>query len=141
MDTTNTDREKYDALCGYTLAHRDPAFVHQHVVDAYVAQRATEHTKAIQLAFSLVGLYLHVERRFTGRQVQRAHMQLARRERAFPSIVVPAGRGSVDVADVMAAAAGPERDAAIDAWCAAVWDAYRENGPAVIEYLRRNGVF
>jgi uncharacterized protein DUF5946 len=136
----SADREAYDALCGYTLSHPDPAFLHQHVVDAFAAQHASEQTKAIQLAFSVVGLYLHVERRFTGRQVQRAHMQLARRERAFPSLAIPAARGAFAVADVMAAAEGPERDAAIDAWCAAVWDAYRENGPAVVEYLRRNGI-
>lgn len=42
----------------YTLAHRDPAFLHQHVVDAFAAQHADDSTKPITLVFALVGLYL-----------------------------------------------------------------------------------
>ena len=50
----------YDELQAYTLAHHDPAFIHQHGVDAETAQEADAQTKAIGLAFSLVLLYLHV---------------------------------------------------------------------------------
>jgi hypothetical protein len=33
------EKSAYDELCFYTLAHarQDPAFIHQHVVDAYAA--------------------------------------------------------------------------------------------------------
>ena len=47
----------------------DPAFIHQHVMDAWAVQTADELTKPIQLTFALVGLYLHVEMAFSGRQV------------------------------------------------------------------------
>ena len=30
----------YDELCAYTIANADPAFIHQHVVDAWAAQNA-----------------------------------------------------------------------------------------------------
>src|SRR5438067_3221775 len=49
----------------------------QHVVDAYAAQTARASTKPITLAFALVGLYLHLEKNQTGKQVQRVHMLLA----------------------------------------------------------------
>src|SRR5262247_2885212 len=75
-----TSEDAYNELCYYTLAHRDPSFIHQHVVDAFAAQNADEQTKPIKLTFALVGLYLHVEKRFSGRKVQRVHMDLARKK-------------------------------------------------------------
>ena len=102
----------YDELCAYTLTHGDPAFIHQHVVDAFAAQTADAHTKPIGITFALVGLYLHNEKGFTGKQVQRAHMMLAGRKRTWPSFVLPADRGAMTAADVMAIPAGPGRDEA-----------------------------
>jgi uncharacterized protein DUF5946 len=60
-------------LSAYTLTHSDPAFIHQHVVDAFAAQSADDTTKPITLTFALVGLYLHVEKGRTGRRVQLVH--------------------------------------------------------------------
>src|SRR3954453_23804420 len=71
-------------LSYYTLAHGALTFIHQHVVDAFAAQDADGDDKPIRLTFALVGLYLHVERGYTGRQVQLAHMALARQKRAWP---------------------------------------------------------
>src|SRR6266404_5784085 len=119
-----TLEDAYHEVCYYTLAHRDPSFIHQHVVDAFAAQHADEQTKPIKLTFALVGLHLHVEKQFSGREVQRVHMGLARRKRAWPSFALPHERGSMTVADVLAAPAGPERDKAIHAWCASVWEAF-----------------
>jgi hypothetical protein len=135
--TTSSEEAAYHELCCYTIAHRDPSFVHQYVVDAFGAQRADEQTKPIGVTFSLVGLYLHVERQFSGRQVQRAHMELGRRKRPWPSFALPSDRGSMTAADVMKAPAGPERDAAIDAWCASVWAAFRQHHGTVAELLRQ----
>ena len=134
------DEEAYQELCYYTLAHQSPTFVHQHVVDAFAAQRANEQTKPIKLTFALVGLYLHLERQFSGREVQRAHMTLARQKRAWPKFQLPATRGTMDASNVLAAPAGPARDVAIDAWCAAVWEAYEGSRRAVIELVKHNGV-
>ena len=56
-----SEHQAYDRLCAYTLNRGDAAFIHQHVVDAFAAQHAGGHTKAITITFALVGLYLHVE--------------------------------------------------------------------------------
>jgi hypothetical protein len=137
---TPPEQEAYEALQYYTLAHGDPAFIHQLVVDAWTAQHADERTKPIAITFALVGLCLRVEWGFTGKQVQRAHMALARRKRTWPSFTLPHDRGSVTAAQVMAAPAGAERDRAIDAWCASVWSAFRESHRAVGELLQRHGI-
>lgn len=136
----NDDADTYNALCCYTLAHGDPAFIHQHVVDAFAAQHADERSKPIGVAFALIGLYLHVIRGFSGREVQRAHMTLAKRKRTWPAFALSRERGDVTVADVMSKAAGPERDAAIDEWCASVWSAYRDSHQTVVELLREYGI-
>jgi hypothetical protein len=131
-----SSEDAYHELCYYTLSHGDRSFIHQHVVDAFAAQMADERTKPITLTFALIGLYLHVEKQFTGRQVQRVHMALAQRKRAWPSFPLPEDRGVLSAADVLAAPAGPERDQAIDAWCASVWKGFRDSRGAVIALLR-----
>lgn len=136
----STEEDAYNSLCAYTLSRGDANFIHQHVVDAYAAQSADEQSKPIRVAFALVGLYLLVERQFSGRQVQRAHMQFGRHKRAWPVFVLPPARGSVTAVDVMAAREGPERDDAIHAWCASVWAAYSESREAVADLLRQHGI-
>jgi hypothetical protein len=133
------DRESYDALCCYTLERGDAAFIHQHVVDAFIAQNADEHTKPIAIAFALIGLYLHIERRFSGKQVQRMHIALAQQKRTWPAFRLPRERGRMTAADVMAAPPGSARDEAIDRWCASVWGAYRDNRDLVVDLLRSHG--
>lgn len=139
-DAGPSEREAYEQLQCYTLAHGDPAFLHQYVVDAWAAQHADANTKPIALTFALVGLYLHLERGFTGRQVQRTHMALARHGRAWPSLPLPPERGAVTAIGVMTADAGPDRDRAIDTWCASVWDAFHEAHAEVAELLREHGI-
>jgi hypothetical protein len=131
-----TSTDAYNQLCYYTLADRDPSFLHQLVVDAFAAQTADEQTKPMKLTFALVGLYLHVEKQFSGRLVQRVHMGLAQRKRSWPTFALPSERGSLTAADVLAAPAGPERDQAIHAWCASVWEAFRECRHVVAELVR-----
>ena len=132
------DEASYDGLQCYTLALGDDTFIHQHVVDAWTAQRAHAATKPIALTFALVGLHLHVVEGLSGRQVQRVHMALARRRTAWPAFPLPPDRGAITPRAVMAAPAGPERDRAIDAWCASVWDAYRESHGAVAALVARH---
>jgi hypothetical protein len=38
--------------------------------------------------------------------------------------------------DVLIAAAGPERDRAIDDWCRSVWAAFRESRQTIVDLLR-----
>ena len=136
----SSDADAYEELQFYTLAHGEPAFIHQHVVDAWVAQQADERTKPMALTFALVGLYLHVERGFSGRQVQRTHMALARQKQDWPCFTLPHDRGSVTATEVAAAPAGPQRDQAIDAWCTSVWGAFRESRQAVAKLLEQQRV-
>lgn len=138
--TVPSEQHAYDELQCYTLAHGGLAFIHQHVVDAWAAQHADERTKPIGLTFALVGLYLHIERGFSGREVQRVHMALGRRKQNWPSLALPPERGSMTASQVMAAPAGPERDRAIDAWCASVWEAFRESHQAVAELLEHHRI-
>jgi hypothetical protein len=138
-EETSADRAAYDELASYTLIHRDPAFIHQHVVDAFAAQHATEDSKPIGTAFALIGLYLHVERGRSGREVQRAHMLLGRKRRQWPTFDLPLARGEITIRDVVAVAPGPERDRAIDGWCASVWDSWSGSHERVIALLREMG--
>jgi hypothetical protein len=137
---TMTPQEAFDELCYYTLAHGDAAFIHQHVVDAFAAQQADENVKPIKLTFALVGLYLLIEKKLSGRQVQRVHMELASTKRRWPTLDLPTERGSITVADVLAAPAGPKRDSAIHAWCASVWSAYHGCREAIVHWLREHGI-
>jgi len=105
-------RAAYDEVYAYTMGR--PGFILQHVVDAFATQTASADTKPIGVVFGLVGLYLHIEKQFSGGQVQKAHMELGRRKREWPRVYSPEDRGSKRVADVLAATAGPERDRAID---------------------------
>lgn len=129
------ERAAYDELCLYTLARGDAAFIHQHVVDAFIVQHADASTKPIGLTFGLLGLYLRVERGSTGRQVQLMHMALARRKHEWPRFALPKERGVMTAIDVMKAPPGPERDRAIDAWCAAVWAPWQESRVALAKLL------
>jgi hypothetical protein len=140
LTPTGAEQDALDALAAYTLTHGDLAFIHQHVVDASAAQHATTETTPIAIAFALIGLYLHVERGLSGRQVQRAHIMLAKRSRHWPTFPLPERRGAMTAIDVLSAPAGPERDRAIDAWCASVWDAYRDVAPAVVMLAREHGL-
>jgi hypothetical protein len=125
----------YHELCAYTLELRDPSFIHQHVVDSFAAQHATEESKPIAITFALVGLYLHVELGYTGKEVQRLHMALAKRKQAWPAFRLPPARGVLTVEDVMKKPAGPERNAAIERWCASVWQSLSENRPLLVALL------
>ena len=129
--------EKFYELSYYTLAHADPAFIHQQIVDAFAAQTANENTKPIGVAFGLIGLCLYLEKNYTGKQVQLAHMALARRNREWPKFDLPERRGEVTIVDVLNEPAGPKRDTKIREWCASVWQAYGESHQKVLELVSR----
>jgi len=132
--------DAYNELYCYALAHEDPAFIRQLVVDAWMAQNANEQTKPIGLTFALVGLYLHVERGFSGLQVHQAHRTMSRVKSTWPPFPLPKDRGSITASSVMAAPPGPERDEAIDAWCQSVWAAFRESREVVAGLVAKHGI-
>jgi hypothetical protein len=135
-----TDEQAYHEVCAWTLTRGDGSFIHQHVVDAWAAQQAHADSKAISVFFALAGLYLHVERGFTGRDVQRAHMKLAKHPEAWPVPELPESRGSVTARDVLAAPEGEGREAMIHEWARSVWNAFAAHQEVVTEVLQRHRI-
>jgi hypothetical protein len=128
----------FNELTFYTLSLRDPGFIHQHVVDAYAAQHADEQTKPIKVVFALVGLYLFLEKHFTGRQVQQMHMRLAKRRKQWPRLPLPSGpRGDITVSAVMAAPPGEARDEMVCTWCASVWQTWQASRSQIVNLLKQ----
>lgn len=116
----------YCELSAYSLGRGYSEFIHQHVVDAYGAQHIIGTASNIGIAFSLIGLYLAVEKGFSGRAVQRAHMRLARAKKRWPKFESPRERARLTVLDVMQAEAGQPRDEMIVLWAAAIWRTWSE---------------
>ena len=137
-----TDHDMYIELSLYTVQRHDATFMHQHIVDAYAAQHPERSAKPIKIAFALAGLYLSVEKGYTGKEVQNAHMKMGAERREWPMFDAPDYMGDITVADVLAAAPGDERDGMIRGWAASVWNAWSEpaNRQKVIELLSLYGI-
>lgn len=138
MNRTLTDQEAYNELAFYTLAHalEDRSFIHQYVVDAYAASHADEKSKPIYVAFALAGLYLHLEKGYTGRQVQLAHGALARHKERLPRLDLPEERPSFTVQQVLQAPPGAQRDQAIDEWQRSVWQIWKKEHASVADWIK-----
>lgn len=130
------EMEAYHKLCYYTSRHYDSYFIHQHVVDAFAAQNADENTKPITITFALVGLYLLLEKNFTGKEVQQAHIQLAKHKKIWPNFELPEYRGDITVYDVIKVNES-YCDEFIIKWCSSVWDAYKEQHLKVKNLVKR----
>jgi hypothetical protein len=115
-----------DLQC-YTVAKQDPAFIHQHAVDAYEAQHAGGPTRNITVAFGLIGLYLALEKGYTGRQVQLAHMRIAKTKKDWPRLEPPDHPAFLTVMDVLRAESDAEKDATIRKWMDAVWKSWADH--------------
>ena len=124
----------YDELCAWSFQNEGERFVHQHVVDAWMAQRADATTKPIGLVTALTGLCLHVDHGWSGRQVQRAHMKIASRKREWPRFELPAKRGALGPSEVLRA---DDRAKAISEWAVAVWQEYAPMNRMKVEALLR----
>jgi Family of unknown function (DUF5946) len=119
-----TTQEQFYELSFYTLSHEGKDFIHQHAVDAYTAQTADTLTKPIAISFALAGLYLFIEKNFTGKQVQDAHVQMSKKPKEYPVISLPESTGDITVKDVLDAAPGIDRDQMIIQWCISVWTSF-----------------
>ena len=111
----------YQELSAYNLQRARREFLHQEAVDAYAAQHPGPPAKPISTWFALVGLHLAIDQGRTGRQVQRAHVRLARCKRNWPVLPPPDDLGGMCAADVMLLPSGESRDDALLRWAAAVW--------------------
>jgi hypothetical protein len=130
-----SNQDLYNELAYYTLDHPDKMyFIHQHVVDAYTAQNADDKTKPIAITFALAGLYLYIEKNYTGKQVQLAHIRMSNYKKTWPVIKLPEQKGEITISKVLDTPAGIKRDLMIKNWCYSVWQAF-ENSHASIASL------
>jgi len=128
-DRTNASGEclqEYSDLMCYTVAKQDPEFIHQHVADTYAAQHAGGPTRNITVAFGLIGLYLALEKGYTGKQVQQAHMRIAKVRKVWPRPEPPLEPAVLTVMDVLRAGTDEEKDTIIIKWMAAVWESWSD---------------
>ena len=123
-ENCRTKLDMFHELSCYTTSYRDPEFIHQYAVDAFALETANEKTKAIKVTFALIGLYLHIEKNFTGKEVQNAHVTLGKRRKTWPKFILPEKRGAIGVKNVMDCPEGSKRNRVIEDWCLSVWLAY-----------------
>lgn len=90
-------QDLYNELAFYTLSHPAPDFIHQHIVDAFVAQSAKKETKWIAIYYALIGLYLYVEKGYTGKQIQLEHIRLSNQKKEFLPFELPRNKGNFTV--------------------------------------------
>ena len=116
----------FSNLCCYTVVQQNAEFIHQNVVDVYEAQHAGGTTRNITVAFGLIGLYLALEKGYTGKEVQRAHMRIARFRKNWPRLEPPSQPAVITILDVLTVQDGPEKDAMICRWMEAVWESWAD---------------
>ena len=116
----------YSDLQCYTVAKQDPGFIHQHVVDTYAAQHAGGSTRTITVAFGLIGLYLAMEKGYTGKRVQLAHMRIAKFRKVWPRLEPPRQPAILTVMDVLHVGTDEEKDVMIRKWMTAVWGSWAD---------------
>lgn len=123
----------YNQLAYYTLSHKGGDFIHQHLVDAYTIQTANENTKPIAIIYALAGIYLHVEKNYTGKEVQQAHLKMSKKSKTFPTIILPENRGAITISDIIKIDDPKEKDAAIHKWCESIWLKFSAQHKIIIE--------
>jgi Family of unknown function (DUF5946) len=128
----------YGELSAYNFERGDLTFLHQLAVDAYGAQHAGDGSRPITTAFSLIGMALVWEYGYNGRQVQMAHMQLARQKFEWPPFNPPDMTHTLTVADVMQAEAGQERDQRIREWSTSVWTRWTAYHDWVLRFCHKH---
>jgi hypothetical protein len=117
--------KQYNELAYYTLGLQDECFVHQYIVDAYTLQMANKSTKSISVTFSLVGLYLYVEKNFTGKEVQEFHTLMSKHKIIWPIFNLPENRGKISICMILESEIGEERNKMIKIWCNSIWTALK----------------
>lgn len=108
---------------------------HQLTVDAYGAQHSDAVGSGIRVAYSLVGLFLALERGMDGLLVRGVHQRMGKPESGWPRFPRPDDAGGLTVLDVATAgvrAASIDGHAgAVEQWAASVWRAWSAQHEAV----------
>ena len=114
--------QRYNELLVYTLSLGDKEFIHQHAIDTYAAQHSGSGLRPIQICFALIGLYLYLERGYSGKEVQQAHRKLAERTKDWTMLMHARPIPSMTVVDILRSTPGESRNDRIRQWADAVWD-------------------
>ena len=112
---------------------------HQTCVDAYAAQHVGPQTRPMTVCFALNGLYLVLERGWSGIAARDAHGHLARTvvRADWPWFEPPSEAGPLTVLDVALSADPDAQGAAIEAWGRSVWATWSHVHDAVRELTDR----
>ena len=123
-------------LSYYTLDLRDPEFIHQLIVDTYMAQHFGQKVKPIGITFALVGLYLVNEKGYTGKMVQDVHVQLANvnKSKNWPYFPQPTKKASLNVKTVLES---PDKNRAIRDWSESVWEIWKDQKGQIAGLLQQ----
>ena|ERR1035437_1812829 len=132
-----SDQDLYYELAYYTPDHPDKIyFIHQHVVDAYTAQHSDDKTKPIAITFALAGLYLFIEKNYSGKQVQMAHVRMSKNKKVWPVVSLPDQKGEISILNVLDTPPGKQHDLMIKLWCNSVWQAFDENHETIASLVK-----
>jgi hypothetical protein len=63
-------------------------------------------------------------------------MQLARRRKQWLMPSMPVDRGAIGIADVLAVAPGPARDAMIRGWCESAWGPWKDSRQQIVALVK-----
>jgi hypothetical protein len=114
---------------------------HQLTVDAYGAQHADNDGSGIRVAYSLVGLYLALERGMSGLEVRGIHQIMAKPQPDWPKFPRPSSPGEMTVLDVaavgMRAQSVEGHEEAVQRWARSVWNAWAERHKDVEQLASR----
>lgn len=128
-------------VTGFALDTSGLMQVHQLSVDAYGAQHGGGGTPPIRLAFSLVGLYLALDRDLDGEQVRAAHARMGKPDASWPAFTPPDHLGLATIMSVaeqglMRGSRSGHLDA-VTRWAEAVWTGWARQRKDVIALAGR----
>ncbi len=80
----------------------------------------------ITVAFGLIGLYLALEKGYTGREVQKAHMKIAKIHKDWPFLEPPLRHAGLTATDVVREETDTQKETMIRKWMEAVWEIWED---------------
>jgi hypothetical protein len=129
-------------VIGFELLHPTLAGrCHQLTVDAYGAQHAGPPTGYVYVSYSLVGLYLALERGWSGTDIRALHQRMGHPDPSWPLFQRPLLTAGVTIADVAEAGARvgsvEGHAASVERWAKSVWSSWADQRAVVIGLTTR----
>ncbi len=100
------------------------------IVDSYGAQHAGGPAKKMGVVFAVTGLYLYLEKGYTGKDVRQAHADMAQHKGYnWPALLSPDPKYRMTISDVITAT---DKDKAIHEWAVSTWAAWQKDRALII---------